>query len=226
MRRYSFMQKLFLQSLKIIILFLKNSWGSLNKPYETYRRLSFGNNLLQVLPLFVLIFFYLVFSTLAHHGLGAHPLILTLSFGKVVFGFLITYFLMLGFLLVLGKTFSRGYSDTIKYRSGDISLKNIFLPWTYSLLPTLIWFTATSVFYLLLPPPRTTSISGQAFSFFFIAFSSSLFLWKGILYYLTLRFGMRLDFLRILGVNMILFPAGFLYSLLMYYLGIFRVPFI
>lgn len=201
--------------LKIIILFLKNSLGVLNKPYETYRRLSSGQNSSQVLLLWFLIGFYLSFSTLLHQGLRVHPLILSLSFSKVFAGTLISYILILTALVLLGRFFG-----------GEGNFKTIFLPWSYSLLPTLLWFWATGFFYFLLPPPRTASFLGQAFSFLFIAFSFGLFFWKGVLYYLTLRFGMKLDFLRIAGVSIILFPAGFFYAILMYRLGIFRVPFI
>jgi hypothetical protein len=37
---------------------------------------------------------------------------------------------------------------------------------------------------------------------------------------------MKLSFLRIIGVSAIIFPLGFLYSILMYKLGIFRIPFL
>ncbi|KKS17810.1 MAG: hypothetical protein UU76_C0032G0010 [Parcubacteria group bacterium GW2011_GWC1_41_7] len=204
-----------LKSLKFFLLFSKNIYGSIVFPYETYRKLAKGGNLPQSVFVFLLIFSYFSFSTLARNGLRTNPYVLTLSFSKVSFGFILSSIIVLFLLVFLGRLFG-----------GKGSLKNIFLPWSYSLLPTFLWFLITLVFYIFFPPPRTTSLLGQIFSLIFIAFSLFLFYWKFILYYLTLRFGMKMDLLRIIGVSIIFFPLLFLYSIVIYKLKVFRVPFI
>ena len=108
----------------------------------------------------------------------------------------------------------------------SISLRTVFATWIYSYVPTILWFVITAIFYALLPPPRTTSYLGQAFSIVFITLSIGLFLWKLLLYYLTMRLALKLDFKKIIIASLFIFPIGILYSLLMYKLGIFRVPFI
>jgi len=53
-----------------------------------------------------------------------------------------------------------------------------------------------------------------------------LFFWKIILSYLALRFGMKLDLMRIFGILVVSLPILGVYSFGMYRLGIFRVPFL
>lgn len=108
----------------------------------------------------------------------------------------------------------------------DVSLTSLVFTFTYSLFPTLIWFIFNFVLYLILPPPRTTSLMGKSFSIFFISISIALFLWKIILTYLALRFSTKLHFYRI--IYMIIFYGLYFipYTFLMYHLGISRIPFI
>lgn len=201
--------------LKSFILFLQHTWGTVQHPYGTYRKLAAGNFPLQTMFLFLLCLAYFGWTTLIHVGLRGHPLIISFNFFKVTAVSAATFVLVLGVIRVIGGMVG-----------GKGSLKTLFLPWSYSLLPTLIWFFATSLLWLLFPPPRTLALSGKALSFAFLVFSWFLFFWKGVLYYLTLRFGMKLDLIKIILVSAIIFPLGFLYSLLMYKLGIFRVPFL
>lgn len=200
---------------KSYILFFQNAWGSIQRPYETYRRLSEGKNLVQAIPILGLCLLYFGWTTLIHIGLRGHPLLVSVNFFKVTLAAIATFYIVLYALLLVGRLFG-----------GRGSIQSLFLPWAYSLLPTLFWFFATSLLWLLFPPPRTLELSGKALSFAFLVFSWFLLFWKGVLYYLTLRFGMRLTFLRIAGVSCIIFPLGFLYAIFMYKLGIFRVPFL
>lgn len=199
----------------LLVLFLRHTIGSVQSPYETYRELSKGNHLLQVVPIFLLCISYFGWSSLVHHGVSAHPFYLTASFTKVLLGSLGTFGIVLLSLVVVGRLVG-----------GIGGFRTIILPWTYSLLPTILWFFTTSGMTLLFPPPRTLSFLGQLFSFLFISFSIFLLFWKGILYYLTLRFGMKLDMGKIFLASLILFPLGALYALFMYQAGIFRIPFI
>ena len=201
--------------IKGTILFVQNAWGSIQHPYETYRKLSEGKNLVQAVPIFLLCLIYFGWTTLIHVGLRGHPLLISFNFFKITVAAVVTFGVVTLALVGVGRAFG-----------GRGTVKSVVLPWTYALLPTLVWFFMTSLLWLLFPPPRTLEVSGKALSFTFLVFSWFLFFWKGVLYYLTLRFGMRLTFLRILGVSLIIFPLGFLYSILMYRLGVFRVPFL
>lgn len=109
---------------------------------------------------------------------------------------------------------------------GTGKLRGLALLWGYSLIPTVIWFFVTSLLYIVLPPPRTSSVQGVLFSIFFLVFSITLFFWKATITYLTLRFGLRLDLSRILVVLVVTIPLLVLYSIGMFRLGIFRIPFI
>jgi hypothetical protein len=201
--------------LKSVILFLQHVWGTVQHPYETYRNLSAGKNIGQAIPLFLLCLLYFSWTSLVRTGIRAHPLLVSFNVVKVTAASLVTFALVVVALVVAGKLFG-----------GKGSVKSVLLPWTYSLLPTLLWFFMTSVLWIVFPPPRTEAFAGKALSLLFLAISWFLFFWKGVLYYLTLRFGMKLDLVKILSVSALLFPLGILYSILMYKMGIFRIPFL
>lgn len=199
--------------IKGFILFIRNSYGVFAKPYETYRQLVKSTHFAQILPLFLLIGLYFFFAGVIRHGL--HPLIVAKSGIKISVVALTTYALVVLAMYLVGSLLK-----------GKGKLKEVAMTWGYSLWPTLIWFYMTSALYLLIPPPRTASLADQVFSYVFLVASLVLFFWKGVLYYLTLRFALKLDFKRIVISSLILFPAGIVYALLMYRLNIFRIPFI
>ena len=201
--------------IKILVISLQHVWGTIKRPYETYRHLAEGKNISPAIPIFLLCLAYFGWTTLIHVGLKNHPLLISFNFLKLTTVSIATFGIVLYALFVVSHAFG-----------GKGTIRNLFLPWAYSLLPTLIWFFATSLLWFLFPPPRTISLPGKSLSIVFLIFSSFLFFWKGVLYYLTLRFGMKLSFLRVIGVSAIIFPLGFLYSILMYKLGIFRIPFL
>ncbi len=193
--------------------FVKNIIGIVNQPYVTYRRIVKADPY-QILPIFILVAGY--FSLVSPIKVRTlHPLLLTASASRMFTIALTSYILVCLTLLILGKFFK-----------SEGNLKGILLTWSYTLIPTLVWFLITTFFYVILPPPRQQTILGNLFSVTFIAFSLSLFFWKGLLYYLTLRFALRLSLQKIIGVSVIFLPLLFGYSVLLYKLGIFKVPFI
>lgn len=198
-----------------VFICIRHAAGVFHTPYTTCRTLSKGESLEQMIPIGLIALSYFVWSALVHHGVSVHPLLLTFSFGKIVFYSVTTYILVVSALIAVSRMVG-----------GTGTIAGVVMLWTYSLLPTIVWFYGASLLWLFFPPPRTASIAGQMLSFVFLVFSLYLFLWKGVLYYLTLRFGMRLGFWRIMLVSFIIFPLGFYYALIMYRLGIFRVPFI
>lgn len=200
-------------AIKLLVDFSKNVWGVINKPYMTYRKLV-SEDPLQLLILFTIIggYFFLVSPIKVH---TFHPFLLTVNATRLFSTVLGTYLVFCILLLGIGKVL-RGAS----------SLRAVLLSWGYSLIPTLIWFFATSVFYVFLPPPRQETWPGRIFSILYISFSLALLLWKALLYYLTLRFAMKFELRRIFIASLIFVPAVFFYSVLMFQIGVFRMPFI
>lgn len=209
------MSNFLLKILKLFILFGKNTWGCINRPYITYRRLSGKTvNPGQTIFIFILAIGYFTFASLLRTGMR-NPYLLTIKFNSLLAGGMIGFLGIVVCFFILGKL--------VKV---NVQLLTVFVLWAYSLLPTIIWFFFTSFMFLLLPPPRTLSIWGKLYSVFFMAFSFAVAFWKLILYYLTLRFALRLDLFRIVFISMILTPIFAGYSVLMYRLGIFRIPFV
>lgn len=197
----------------MLAIFFRNVWGIVQQPYSTYRKLT-QESPVQLFPVFLCIGGYFFFiSPLRLHTL--HPFLLTLNAGKLFSFASFSFCLICLVLYCLGKFFNR-----------EVSLKSIITCWGFSLIPTLLWFFVTSMFYVILPPPRTTAPLGTLFSLLFISFSLSLLLWKGMLYYLTLRFALKLDLSRIILVSLIFFPLLIAYSWFLYRFGVFKVPFI
>jgi len=98
--------------------------------------------------------------------------------------------------------------------------------WSYTLLPTIIWFYSTLFFYFILPPPRTISVWGRAFSIFYIAFSVSLLVWKIILVYFSIRFSLRVHLYRVIYYMLIYLALSIPLWLFLYRIGISRIPFV
>lgn len=190
-----------------LILIFRNFLLLIFLPYKTMRKISLEKDYWQVGIILFIVFVYFKFA----YYLRTDPYPATLIFLVFLFNFFLTIFFFYGL--------SR-FSDK------NVQLSSFVFTYSYSLLPTLIWFISNSIVYKLVPPPRTFSILGKAFSTFFIAYSVSLFLWKIILFYLSIRFSAKLNFYRTLYL-IILYLCIFLpYSFLLYYFKIFRIPFI
>lgn len=105
-------------------------------------------------------------------------------------------------------------------------LKKYVRSWSYTLFPTLLWFYTNALLFILLPPPRTVSLLGKTFSIFFITFSLSLFVWKLILIYLSIRFSSRIGLYRVFYYLMIYILLLIPISYCFYILGFSRIPFV
>lgn len=210
-----FMEKYVLSFLRSFIFFGRNAVGCINAPYVTYRKLSAAYTDLKqtvFIPVFVILYF--IFVATIRNGIR-NPYLLTVKFNFLLVAAVV------GFLLMLGLFYFAGHLV-----GGKGNPRQIYTLWIFSLLPTLVWFFTASILYLILPPPRTMSFFGKLYSVVFIAFSIAVFLWKSILYYLTLRFSLKADLWKIIQISTLILPVVFVYSLIMYRLGIFRIPFI
>lgn len=176
-------------------------------PYKTMRRISSEKDYTQI---FIIFFFVFAYFQLANKAKQLFfPAILPPTL------FLIHFSITIIFLYTVSQIIN-----------SSANLRSFVFTLSYSLFPTLIWFTTNSLLYRLLPPPRTISLLGKAFSVAFISFSISLLVWKLILFYLAIRFSSKLNFYNIIYTIILYLCLLIPYSLLLYHFQIFRIPFI
>lgn len=148
------------------------------------------------------------------------PLVLSSSLVRTLVFFFLTFASTLLFQWFVGNVLRK-----LNMASPEPLIVSIILS-AYSLVPTIVWFFITSSLYFVFPPPRYETFLGTTFSILFIIFSSSILLWRIILWYLTIRFSLKAQFLTILIV-MFMYGVWYVpYTFLMYHFRIFRIPFI
>lgn len=196
------------------VAFSQNIIGIVTRPYETYRRIVDRGTSWEMVYVGILLAFYFALASLVKTA-AFRPFLLTRQFILLVSAASVSFLVTVGVLWVAGRMVG-----------GEGKLSVLVRAWAYTLVPTVLWFLFTSVLYVVLPPPRTTSALGVAFSVVFLLCSVMLFWWKLQLGYLALRFGMRLDLLKIMTVAVVAAVVLGFYSAGMYKLGIFKVPFL
>ena len=197
-----------------LVDFGRNIIGLVTRPYETCRRIVEKGNPLELTYVGTVLALYFILASLVKVA-SFRPFLLTRQFFVLAAAAGVTYCLVVAIFWGIGRLVGSAGK-----------LKGLAVLWGYSLLPTVIWFFVTSLLYVLLPPPRTTSVRGVMFSVLFLVFSVTLFLWKSTIAYLSLRFGLRLGLGKILLVLAGALPILGLYSYGMYRFGIFRIPFL
>ncbi len=189
------------------IIVFKRSVRLVSSPYVTMRSISAEKNAYQLLIIFFAVFSYFYIANGIKHFV-IHPVFIFLL---TVAQFIVTVL----FFYSLSKLFS-----------GKSSLSSFVYTFAYGLVPTLVWFSINTWLYEVLPPPRTASLPGKSFSIVFVAFSVSVLLWKLILVYLGIRFSSKRNFYSIVYM-IVLYMCVFLpYTVFMYRMHFFRVPFI
>lgn len=196
------------------ILFGHTLAGLFLRPYETYRRIADRGKAGELMYIAVLLGGYFALASLVKTA-AFRPYLLTRQFVLLSGASVVSFFAVVAALWVAGRIVG-GKGKPVPF----------IVSWGYTLVPTVLWFFATSVLYVVIPPPRTTSIQGIVFSILYLVFSTTLLFWKIILAYLTLRFGMKLDLGKIMKVVLLVLPLIGVYSFVMYRMGIFKVPFI
>lgn len=188
--------------------------GLIVAPYETYRRIVNHGKRSELLFIAATLVCYFGLASIVKVA-AFRPFLLTRQFIVLSAGATANMVVAIGSLWVAGKLIG-----------ATIRLSQLTLAWGYTLIPTVLWFLMTSVLYVLLPPPRTTSAAGLAFSTAFIIVSTVLLWWKIMLSYLTIRFVYRASVGTILLIYAIILPILFMQSVVMYRLGVFKVPFL
>lgn len=196
------------------LAFARHTLGIMTKPYQTYRAIMTSGSLWELPFIALFVGIYFAFATLVK--VDAFRIFLLTKQFILLWGVAFGSYMLVSYLLwFVGKKLG-----------GTGSFFSVSLGWAYTLIPTVCWFLVTSILYIVLPPPRTTSIPGTLFSLLYLVFSGSLFFWKIVLMYLTLRFGQKMAFGAIVKTLSTVIPVLLLYSFMLYRLGIFRIPFL
>lgn len=189
------------------ILILRRSIELIVTPYKTMRKISLETDFTQVYIILTILFIYFQIAyrlkEYNYQPLRAFLFLLVNGAATILFFYI----------------FARIFKKAV-------TITPFIFTFIYSLIPTFIWFVTNSAFYYLLPPPRTVSILGKAFSLFFLSFSISLLLWKLILFYLFARFSTKLPFFTLVFLICLYIAVIIPYSLMLYRLSIFRIPFL
>lgn len=202
------------QLLLSAVFFGKNLWGVITRPYETYRKIAAKPNYPEFIYIVFIVEFYFAVASIVKVA-SFRPFLLTRQFIVLTLG---AWSLFAGALLAIAL-------GGLIFRVAN-PLKKIFLPWAYTLGPTFSWFLFTSLLYVLIPPPRTTSFWGITFSILYLVVSAVLLFWKIMLSYLSIRFAYKLDLFKISAVYTLLLLTTGILSYFMYRFGIFKIPFI
>lgn len=197
----SFLASLFLVIQRIILLAIS--------PYKTMRKISEETDYTQIFIIFFGIFAYFFFANKFRpydYEPGVLFLLTIFHYGATVL-----FFYM---------------AANIMQKEREFTFQSFLFTFAYALIPTIIWFSINSWLYMIVPPPRTFSFTGKSFSLLFIAFSVAMLAWKIILEYLAIRFSTRFSFYSIVYSILFYLVAVIPYSLFMYSLRFFRIPFL
>lgn len=197
----------------------RNSLRIVVRPYKTMRSISAKPDMGQVYVLLTIATLYFLYASIVRTR-SLDPLVVSSSFIRTFVFFLLTFASTIAFQGIVGKILQK-----LKMTDPEPIIVSCALT-AYSLVPTIIWFFITSSLFLIFPPPRYETFLGTTFSIIFIIFSSSILLWRIILWYLTIRFSLKAQFLTIM-IIMFMYGLWFVpYTFLMYHFRIFRIPFI
>ena len=188
-------------------IFLRRVLHLIINPYTTMRKISQKTDWSEVIIIFSLVLLYF-YAANSWREFPYEPALLFL-------------FTVVHFILIVFYFYSLSQAT-----HGQSNLRSFIATFAYSLIPTLVWFSVNSLLYLLLPPPRTPSFAGKSFSMVYLTFSVSILMWKMLLMYLAIRFSSKLSFYRIVYFFMIFVCIMVPYSILLYALKLFRIPFI
>lgn len=155
-----------------LLLVYKNSVGLILSPYRTMRSIAASPEMLQIIWIMAVVVGYLVMVGDSRTYLGLSALA--------------------GLMVVI--------SATNRLRTHSWNIFPTLGLFFYSLIPTLVWFSASQLLNAVFPPPRTTSISGKFLSLLYIAFSISVLFWKVLVTFLAIRFSGRYSFYIAMGI--------------------------
>lgn len=202
--------------LVLLYLILRNCWGIIAHPFQTFKRLSRTPQVIPATTLLLASSLYFIFRA---------PLILGLSSGLIpliiqgVIGIIISissYFLVTFLILSISRLFTKEPNTYLP----------IYATWIYSYIPTIFWFAATAIAFIALPPPRQHTLPGITFSVVYTVFSLTMLGWKLLLLWFTFRLAANLNHKQTFLAMCLLIPTLVIYSYFLLKLGLWRIPFL
>ena len=127
------------------VSFGRNTIGLIVRPYETYRRIVDRGSAWELVYVGLLAMLYFVLASVVKVA-AFRPFLLTKQAVVLGAAAILTYALVVWLTWFVGQRFG-----------SKTKIKRIAVGWGYTILPTVSWFLMTSVLYVVLPPPRTTS---------------------------------------------------------------------
>lgn len=177
-------------------------------PYKTMRKISNEHDHTQILLLFGAVYVYLHYANVLREY-HYEPGVL----------FILTIFHYLASVLFFH------YLASI-FNKKNVDIKPYLFTLAYAMIPTLMWLGVNSALYFVLPPPRTISMLGKAFSIAYVSFSIAMLAWKIILEYLAVRFASKMPFYQIMYSILLYLAVLGPYFFWMYVMKFFRMPII
>ncbi len=177
-------------------------------PYKTMRKISYESDYFQIVIIFGGVYIYLHYANILreyHYEPGILFLLTLFHFVASVF-----------FFHLIASVFG----------NKNIAVKPFIFTLAYAMIPTILWLAINSSLYIMLPPPRTISLLGKAFSIIYISFSIAFFAWKIILEYLAVRFASKMPFYQIMYSLLLYLVVLGPYFFWMYAMNFFRMPII
>lgn len=178
-------------------------------PYKTMRKIGLERDYGQIMVIALFIYGYLLAVNRVREY-SYEPGIL----------FLLTIFHYIASVLFFQ------FITSIFCQNKTVDIKPFLFTLAYAIIPTLIWLGVNSILYYILPPPRTFSMLGKAFSILYISFSIAMLVWKVILQYLAIRFASRMPFYKIMYSLLLYIVIVGPYFFWMYVMKFFRMPII
>lgn len=178
-------------------------------PYKTMRTIYFDGTYKETYFIFMMIFIYFNLSNYVKNETSNPVLLLAIVLVQLIMT--ISFFGIFSKIINLNKKFY---------------FKKYFTLFSYSLIPTIVFFYVNTLLYGILPPPRSNTVLAEIFSIMFISFATSIFFWKIIILYLAVRYSTALKFFTILYTILIYISIVLPYSILLLKLNLFRIPFL
>jgi hypothetical protein len=203
------------QVLEVMYKVGRDSWGVVEHPYRSWKQLVRERDWRPAVVLLGLFSGYFWIRVPIREGWPGSLIAWGVKgfAGAMIYG--LTYLGVTGWFWVVGKLWGK-----------KVDYRVIFCCWIYSYWPTAIWFGVTALLFYLLPPPRGQGLLGYMFSGVFVAMTVGLAMWKGLLYYLTMRMAVGLSPKEMGWASLVVLAGLGVLGGWGYGVGWWRVPFI
>lgn len=184
-----------------IFNFLYTSGSFIYNPFENWRKVANHKNPLIAFPIWAFILTYFSLSSFIYRKSSFLALIL--------FSFFIIIFLIIAF-------FSRK----------KISFHELFNVWSFSYLPTILWFIVTFILFFIFPPPHQNNFFGFLFSLIYLLFSLFCLYLKIICLFIVFKYIVKLGLIKTIISMLVVWGVVVVMGVFLYKLHFFRIPFI